>query len=99
MKRDRVAKSSKWSVTFEMPGEIEAQGLSVVGDFNEWNPAKDEMKRRKDGVWARRTRLDPGTYRFRYVSDQGAWYNDPAADGYEPSGLGEDNCLLILEAE
>jgi 1,4-alpha-glucan branching enzyme len=99
MKRDRVAKSNKWSVTFEAPGEIAAEGLSVVGDFNGWNPEEDPMKQRKNGVWARTVRLLPGTYRFRYVSDQGTWYNDPAADGYEPSGLGGDNCLLILKAE
>ena len=98
MKRDRVAKSSKWSVTFEMPAGIEAGGLSVVGDFNEWNPAKDPMKQRKDGAWTRTIRLDPGTYRFRYVTDGGNWYNDEAADGYESSGLGADNCLLILSA-
>jgi hypothetical protein len=33
------------------------------------------------------------------VSDRGVWYNDPAAGGYEPSGLGKNNCLLILADE
>ena len=98
MKRDRVAKSSKWSVTFEMPAGIEAAGVSVVGDFNEWNPTKDPMKHRKDGTWARTIRLDPGTYRFRYLTDDGDWYNAETADGYESSGLGADNCLLVLAA-
>ena len=98
MKRARVANSSRWSVTIQMPAEVEAEGLSVVGDFNEWNPAKDPMKRRKDGTWARTLRLGPGTYRYRCVSDRGAWFNDATADGYEPSGLGQDNCLMILEA-
>ena len=98
MRKDQVAKSNRWSVTFEMPAEIEAATLSVVGEFNGWNPEAGQMKRRKDGIWARTIRLLPGTYRFRYVTDGGMWHNDPAADGYEPSRVGGDNCLLILPA-
>ena len=99
MKKDQVAKSNRWSVTFEMPAEIAAATLAVVGEFNGWNSEAGQMRQRKDGVWARTLRLLPGTYRFRYVSDRNVWYNDPDADGYEPSGIGEDNCLLILHAE
>ena len=50
-------------------------------------------------MWARTIRVLPGVYHFRYVTGGGAWHNDPAADGYEPSGLGVDNCLLYLAAE
>lgn len=96
MKKEPVANSLKISVTFEMPSDIQAESLAVVGDFNKWDPAAGQMKRRKDGTWARTVRLDPGTYRFRYVTGDNIWYNDPAADGYEPSGLGEDNCILVL---
>lgn len=99
MKRDRISGSNRWSVTFEMPGELDPDGLSVVGDFNGWDPGRNSMKLRKDGMWACTVRLMPGTYRFRYVSRHGVWHNDPAADGYEPSGMGEDNGLLILPAE
>ncbi len=95
MKKDPVANSTKISVTFEMPAEIQAETLSVVGDFNAWDASAGLMKRRKDGVWAKTIRMAPGTYRFRYQASDGAWYNDPAADGYEPSGLGEDNCILV----
>ena len=41
--------------------------------------------------------LAPGTYRFRYVVEGDQWLNDPAADGYEPSGFGQDNSILILD--
>lgn len=96
MKKDQVAKSNRWSVTFEVPAETAAEALSVVGEFNGWSQEAGEMRQRKDGVWARTLRLLPGTYRFRYVAEGGVWHNDPAADGYEPSGIGADNCLLIL---
>ena len=95
MKKDPVANSNKISVTFEMPAEIQAETLSVLGDFNAWEASAGLMKRRKDGPWARTIRVAPGVYRFRYLASDGAWYNDPAADGYEPSGHGEDNCVLV----
>lgn len=97
MRKDPVAKSTKISVTFEMPAEIQAESLSVLGDFNGWDATAGLMKRRKDGIWAKTIRMAPGTYRFRYLASDGAWYNDPTADGYEPSGLGEDNCILVAE--
>lgn len=97
MRKDPVANSTKISVTFEMSADIQAETLSVLGDFNEWDATAGLMKRRKDGTWAKTIRMAPGAYRFRYLANDGAWYNDPAADGYEPSGLGEDNCILIAE--
>ncbi len=59
MKKDPVANSTKISVTFEAPAEIQAESSAVVGEFNEWDAAAAPMKRRKDGVWARTLRLDP----------------------------------------
>jgi len=44
-------------VTFEMPGELDPDGLAVVGDFNGWDPARNPMKLRKDGMWACTVRL------------------------------------------
>lgn len=96
VKKEAIANSKKRSVTFELPG-VEAQTVSVVGDFNDWDAASGAMKRRKDGMWTKAVRLEPGTYRFRYVADGDQWHNDPAADGYEPSGMGEDNCVVVVD--
>jgi 1,4-alpha-glucan branching enzyme len=96
MKKDPVANSTKISVTFEMPAEIQAERLAVVGDFNGWDGSVTPMKRRKDGTWARTIRLAPGRYLYRIVADDSHWLNDGAADGYELSEFGEDNCVLIL---
>lgn len=96
MKKEAIANNSKRSVTFELPG-VEAESVSVVGDFNRWDPASGAMKRRKDGVWTKALRLAPGAYRFRYVANGDQWLNDPTADGYEPSGFGQDNSILVLD--
>jgi 1,4-alpha-glucan branching enzyme len=96
VKKEAIANSKKRSVTFELPG-VEAQTMAVVGDFNDWEPANGAMKRRKDGVWTKAVRLEPGRYMFRYVADGNRWHNDPQADGYEASGMGEDNSVLLVD--
>jgi 1,4-alpha-glucan branching enzyme len=96
MKKDPIANSTKYSVTFEAPADIQADILAVVGEFNEWDATAALMKRRKDGVWAKTLRLDPGTYTYRFQADGRVWHNDPDADGYRPSGLGEDNCVVVV---
>ncbi len=98
MKKDPVKNSDRVSVTFEMPADIVAQTLVVVGDFNEWDQAAHPMKRRKDGSWARTLRLVPGIYRYRFLADGKTWYNDWEADRYEPSGFGEDNSVVVVSA-
>ncbi len=96
MRKEAIANTNKRSVTFELPG-VQAESVSVVGDFNEWDAANGSMKQRKDGVWTKAVRLAPGRYRFRYVADGQQWYNDPAADGYEPSGFGQDNGVVVVD--
>ena len=96
MKKDPVANSKRISVTFEAPAVVQAETMSVVGDFNSWEPSEGLMKQRKDGVWSKAVRLLPGVYRYRFLADGHVWHDDPAADGYEPSGFGEDNSLVIV---
>jgi 1,4-alpha-glucan branching enzyme len=96
MKKDPVANSTKISVTFEALAEIQADTLALVGEFNDWDATAALMKRRKDGAWAKTLRLEPGTYSYRFLADGQVWHNDPAADGYQPSGLGEDNSVVVV---
>jgi len=98
MKKKAIKNSRKVSVTFEMPAEIEAKTLALVGDFNDWQENATMLKRKKDGTWAKTLRLEPGTYAFRYLADGTTWHNDWAADRYEPSGMGEDNSIVVVEA-
>jgi 1,4-alpha-glucan branching enzyme len=96
VKKEAIANSKKRSVTFELPG-VEAGTVAVVGDFNGWDAGNGAMKRRKDGVWTKSVRLEPGRYLFRYVADGNRWHNDPQADGFEPSGMGEDNSVVVVD--
>ena len=53
-------------------------------------------KRGKKGVFRATLELEPGReYPFRYLINGEHWHNDRRADAYVPSGLGEDNCVVV----
>ncbi len=52
-----------------------ARMVAVVGDFNNWNPENDILKRRSNGIWHITRQLPPGKYRYQYIVD-GKWTYD-----------------------
>lgn len=52
------------------------KNVSIVGDFNSWNPDHDWMNKGEDGIYRLRMRLSPGEYSYRLVVD-GNWILDP----------------------
>jgi 1,4-alpha-glucan branching enzyme len=86
-------------VTFELPAQA-ANGVlkvSLVGDFNGWDPAATPLKRRKDGAFSAMLDLPSGReYQFRYLIDGERWENDWAADNYVPNPVGgSENSVVV----
>ncbi|RME44261.1 MAG: glycoside hydrolase family 13 [Chloroflexi bacterium] len=84
-------------VTFEVPASIWAEQITLVGDFNEWNPtAHPLVQTHANENWHITLALEPNrTYRFRYLIDGHTWSNDRQADEY---GFAEDGlpCSVIV---
>ena len=89
---------TKAKVVFELgPGEGDHY-VSVVGDFNGWDPYATPMKRRRDGTQRAKLKIPVGrTYQFKYLSDDGTWFCDPDTDT-EVNDDGEQNSVLRLPA-
>ncbi len=51
------------------------KNLSLVGNFNNWNPEHDFLVKGKDGIFRLRLRLKPGKYVYKYIAD-GRWILD-----------------------
>ena len=63
--------------------------VSVVGDFNGWEPFAHPLVEGSDGLRSADVVVLSGTVlRFRYLADGGEYYDDPDADEIEPNGLG-----------
>ena len=70
-----------------------AERVSVVGDFNDWDTARDEMQQsRTNGNWRITLALPKGhEYQFRYLVNGQDWHNDWHADKYARNKFGSDN--------
>lgn len=73
------------------------ENVSIVGDFNHWNPESDLFQRGPDGVYRLRMRLLPGRYLYRIVVD-GHWILDPFNESVSyHAGLKESYSRLDVE--
>ncbi len=85
--------------TFILPVELapEAKEVTILGDFNDWDPQKGVlMKKQKNGVFKATVELEAGKeYQFRYLIDGRNWTNDNAADKYVPSPFGVENSVVV----
>ncbi len=70
----------------------QASTVSLVGDFNGWDPKKNIMKPVKKGEFATKIKIKPGRYTFKYLSDKG-WYTDPKLASVYDS-MGNQNSVL-----
>jgi 1,4-alpha-glucan branching enzyme len=85
-------------VTFTLADpNLAGQKLAVVGDFNGWDPHLAPMDL-LDGTYTTTLSLPPGRYRFRYLAEDGQWFNDEAAHDYEANAHGGQDGVLEVSA-
>ncbi|MBG0560017.1 isoamylase early set domain-containing protein [Actinoplanes aureus] len=77
---------NKTRVTFCLPADQPAGRVSVVGDFNDWQPGLHELQARRNGTRTVSVPLEPGHYAFRYLASDGVWLDDEEADAVGPRG-------------
>lgn len=64
-------------VTFSLPAGEPVGPVSVVGDFNGWDPFANPLRARRNGTRSSVVKVQGGsTLRFRYLADGGVWFND-----------------------
>ncbi len=57
----------------------EAETISLLGNFNDWNPENDYLQKGKDGIFTLDKKLLPGTYHYHFMMD-----GEIAVDTYNP---------------
>ena len=74
-------------VTFVLPSDEPPGAVSVVGDFNDWNPFAHPLRRRGNGTRSAAVSVPAGsTLRFRYLAEGGVWFDDETAQGRDSLG-------------
>lgn len=75
----------------------EARTVSIVGDFNNWDPEATPLVETADGVWSVIVPLQPGTVRFSFLIDGREWRADPNAPP-APLDFGRPTSLAFVPA-
>lgn len=70
-----------------------AKSVSLVGDFNSWNPESHPMKQMPDKAWLLTVELKHGHHRYAFLVD-GAFTLDPRAQGVTRNDKGERVSLV-----
>jgi hypothetical protein len=80
-------------ITFSLPADEPAGAVSVVGDFNNWDPSAHPLRARSNRTRSASVTVPAGsTLRFRYLAEGGMWFDDETV----PAGGGGDPVLAVL---
>jgi Carbohydrate-binding module 48 (Isoamylase N-terminal domain) len=84
------------TVRFEVaaPGAAE---VTLVGDFNDWNPAATPLRAsRHNGVWSVTVPIAPGRHEYAFVVDGERWIPDPHAPRAAAADFGSANSVVTV---
>jgi len=73
----------------------QAASVTLVGDFNDWDPARSPM-RTVHGVWATVVRLSPGRYRYAFLVNGVEWRADPSAPAVKDDEFGTPSSVVTV---
>ena len=75
----------------------QAARVSLVGDFNRWDPAATPMERTPTGgTWSVVVPLSAGRHEYAFVVDGKQWIPDPSAPLAPVDGLGAPNSVVLV---
>jgi hypothetical protein len=72
-----------------------ASSVSLVGEFNGWNPEIHPLKRKTDGIWAVEVALRHGHHEYAFMVD-GKRFLDPRASGTGRNDKNERVSLIAV---
>lgn len=81
---EHARRGGRAEVSFVLPAGQPPGLISVVGDFNGWNPDAHILKARRDGMRAATLALRSGhSFAFRYLAADGSSYIELGADRFD----------------
>ncbi len=88
----------KGQVVFVYSPTSAVKTVSLVGDFNGWDPGARRMARYpRDGTYRARVSLAPGRYEYKFVVD-GEWVADAEAGEQTANPYGTQNSVVVVQA-
>jgi hypothetical protein len=86
-------------VTFTLSNP-KAESVSLIGSFNQWNPADYKMQRLSDlNTWTLELRLPEGRYEYAFLVDGKMVVPDQSSTFYQSDGFGNRNSVLFVSRD
>ena len=82
--------------SFGNRGDARPVRISIVGDFNDWDPAATPLQRVDGHGWWVVVNLRPGRYRYSFVVDGTRWIADPSAPRAADNDFGTENSVVTI---
>lgn len=76
----------------------DAARVSLVGDFNGWDPHATPLARSDDGTWTATVSLAPGRHAYAYVVNDSNWVPDPRVPVTRDVDYGRDHSIVVVGA-
>lgn len=89
IKTSKPGRDGTVRVTFALPEGEPGGAVSVVGNFNDWNPHTHPLRKRANQTRSAAVTVKAGTtLQFRYLAEGGVWFDDEsAAAGHGPDAV------------
>ena len=92
IKTTKAGHDGKVRVTFALPADEPDGPVSVVGNFNDWNPFANPLRLRANRTRSAAVTVPVGsTLHFRYLAEGGVWFDDESVSSRE----GQDVALTV----
>ena len=92
IKTTSPARDGTVRVTFALPADEPDGAVSVVGNFNDWNPFAHPLRRRANRTRSAAVTVPAGsTLHFRYLAEGGVWFDDETVSARQ----GQDVALTV----
>lgn len=94
IKKQFIKSKPVCKVTFSLEA-LEAESVSVIGDFNNWDANAGLLNKQKNGTFKNVIEVATGSkYEFRYIVD-GEFVNDSEADAFVWNEFANaENCVI-----
>jgi 1,4-alpha-glucan branching enzyme len=92
IKTTRPGRDGTVRVTFALPADEPAGAVSVVGNFNDWDPFAHPLRPRANRIRSAAVTVQAGsTLHFRYLAEGGVWFDEQTV----PAQGGPDVTLTV----
>jgi hypothetical protein len=77
----------------DLPARAAKGRPSIAGDFTGWKP----VPMQRDGSrWTYTVKLEPGTYHYAFVAEDGTWFVPESVPGRQDDGMGGHVAVLVV---